>query len=96
MLYAFHHLCFDPCPPLLLHRALVVVENIVHLLQRPSHCLGNEEIHPDQSQQAEGRKENVRSEADGCEHGRGYEALCCKVSDVLRLLSGEWAALDLQ
>lgn len=84
----FHHLHLYPRTPLLLDRRLVVVENVVHLLQCPSHCLGDEEVHPDQGKQTESCKEDISPEADGRKHWRGNETLCGNISDERVIIYG--------
>jgi hypothetical protein len=68
--------------------ASILVEHIVHLLQGSSHSLRNEEVHPDQRQEAERGEENVGSEPDGRNHRRCDESLLKEVNAVYPIVVG--------
>lgn len=60
--------------PLLLFMRLGVTKHQVHVLERLTTSLWDEEVCKCESQQTEGREEDVRPPSDGLEHVRSHEA----------------------
>ena len=64
----------NPLAPGLLARRAIVAKDVIHLFERLTSCLGHEEVHPEEREQAEYSEENVCTEAGVFDQRWGDEA----------------------
>lgn len=85
------HTSLDSRTTLLFLIRLCILEHIIHLLKCSAIGLGDEEPHPDQCDQTKHAEEDVGTEADALDHGRGDEtddevvALLLMLADALEM-----------
>lgn len=65
----------DSLPPRLLRFARIILEDVIHLLQRAALSLRNEEKRPDKREETEDSEEDVGAVAGVLDQRRGDEAL---------------------